>query len=495
MAFQDPMSSLNPALRVGSQLAEVSTVHGRLPRAAAWRRAVDRLGRVHIPQPEVRARQRPHQFSGGMRQRAVIAMGMMGTPRLLVADEPTTALDVTVQREILSLVREVADTTAAGVVFISHDMAVVSQVCHRVVVMYAGRVVEELPVAQLATGPAHPYTRALVACLPDLSTDRDLPLATIPGRPPPPTEPATGCAFAPRCAHASERCRTERPPLQPPSDGRRLACWHPQSGPVVFQQERATRVRPTGQTAAGPRVDLADLTVRFGRFTAVDGVTLSIEPGQTVGLVGESGSGKSTLAKALVGLVAVADGSISGIAPGQAQMVFQDPYSSLDPRMTVGASIAEGLRARRANSGAEVARLLELVSLDPAMAGRLPHALSGGQRQRVAVARALAARPRLLIADEITSALDVSVQGAILNLVREMREELGLSVLFISHNLAVVRYVADAIAVMRQGRLVEAGPTEQLLADPQDAYTRDLLAAVPTLAAPSLADSGLTPSV
>lgn len=243
------------------------------------------------------------------------------------------------------------------------------------------------------------------------------------------------------------------------------------------------------------RTALTDLTVRYGRFTAVDKVSLSVGESQIVGLVGESGSGKSTLAKALVGLAPVAGGTVSGVGPGQAQLVFQDPYASLNPRMPVGACVAEGLRlprtgprtgpsaGPRSGRAAEVARLLAQVSLDPALAARYPRELSGGQRQRVAIARALAARPALLIADEITSALDVSVQGAILNLVRQLRAELGLSVLFISHNLAVVRYVADVIAVLRQGRLVEIGPTEQVVTDPQDDYTRELMAAVPTLGA------------
>ncbi|MEQ4304288.1 dipeptide/oligopeptide/nickel ABC transporter permease/ATP-binding protein [Plantactinospora sp. B6F1] len=232
MVFQDPMAALNPALRVGSQLAEVPIVHERLSRRPAWRRAVDRLGQVGIGEPGRRARQRPHEFSGGMRQRATIAMGLMGTPRLLIADEPTTALDVTVQRQILELLTEVIDRTGAGALFISHDMAVISQICHRVVVMYAGRVVEELPVADLVSEAAHPYTRALVACLPDMRTDRDQPLATVPGRPPAPTEPDTGCAFAPRCDYATDRCRQQRPVLTPGPGGRRLACWNPVSGPV-----------------------------------------------------------------------------------------------------------------------------------------------------------------------------------------------------------------------------------------------------------------------
>jgi oligopeptide/dipeptide ABC transporter ATP-binding protein len=233
MVFQDPMSSLNPALKVGSQLAEMSTVHEGLSRRASWRRAVDRLRQVHIPEPARRARQRPHEFSGGMRQRATIAMGLMETPKLLVADEPTTALDVTVQRQILELLSEVTTTTSAGAIFISHDMAVVSQICHRVVVMYAGRVVEELPVEDLRSGPAHPYTRALVACLPDMRTARGRPLATIPGRPPSPADTDDGCPFAARCAHATEVCFQTRPPLEMGPSGRRLACWHPQSGPVL----------------------------------------------------------------------------------------------------------------------------------------------------------------------------------------------------------------------------------------------------------------------
>jgi oligopeptide/dipeptide ABC transporter ATP-binding protein len=230
MVFQDPMSSLNPALTVGSQLAEVPIVHEKLARRPSWARAVDRLRQVRIPHPERRSHQRPHQFSGGMRQRAIIAMGIMGSPKLIIADEPTTALDVTVQRQILELLTEVTDGTGAGALFISHDMAVISQICHRVVVMYAGRVVEELPVEDLVTGPAHPYTRALVACLPDMRTDRTRPLATIPGRPPA-APPATGCAFAPRCAFATAKCATDRPPLE--GDGRRVACWHPQTGPVL----------------------------------------------------------------------------------------------------------------------------------------------------------------------------------------------------------------------------------------------------------------------
>ena len=486
MVFQDPMTSFNPTRRIGHQLAEVATHHQDMSRREAMARAVDRLDAVQIPDAELRARQYPHEFSGGMRQRAMIGMGLMGTPALIVADEPTTALDVTVQQQVLDLLAAIRDTDDVALVLISHDVTVVGEVCDRVLVMYAGRIVEDLPAAELATAARHPYTRALAAAVPHMETDLDQPLATIPGRPVDPADVPPGCAYADRCPLADAHCRAEDPPLVTDTAGRRVACWHAgEPLPVVTLARSADDLVETLMSEL--RFD--DVTVRYGRTTAVDGVSLVVPDGQVVGLVGESGSGKSTLARAAVGLAPMSSGSITlGGQPVPTrgrhrplQMVFQDPYSSLDPRMTVGDSVAEAIPpgSSRQERRAEVARLLDLVHLDPALARNHPARLSGGQRQRVALARALAGRPQVVLADEITSALDVSIQGAVLNLVRELQRELGLSILFISHNLAVVRYVASHVAVMHQGRIVEQGPTSQVLADPAHDYTRELLAAIP----------------
>jgi oligopeptide/dipeptide ABC transporter ATP-binding protein len=469
VVFQDPMTSFNPGHRMGSQLAEGARQHQGLSRRAALTRAVDRLRAVRLSEPERRARQYPFEFSGGMRQRAMIAMGLMGSPQLIIADEPTTALDVTVQQQVLDLISEVRTMDGAALLMISHDVSVVAQVCDRVLVMYAGRIVEELSASDLWTGARHPYTRALVAAVPDMATDIDAPLASIPGRPVDPAEVPAGCAYAARCPLADDRCRSSDPELVSDMDGNAVACWH------------------------------ADETRSFDP-TVLDGVSLTVPDGQVVGLVGESGSGKSTLARAAVGLAPLAGGRIlldGARLPRRGrrrplQMVFQDPYSSLDPRMTIGESITESIpdRLTRTARAAEIIRLLELVHLDPACAGSLPGRLSGGQRQRVALARALAGRPEVVIADEITSALDVSVQGAVLNLVRETQRKLGLSMLFISHNLAVVRYVADRVAVMHQGRIVEQGPVTEVLEHPAHAYTQRLLAAVPGRQVPLRAPRG-----
>ena len=529
LVFQDPMTSFNPVKRVGAQLAEVAAVHHGLSRRQAGARAVDRLRAVRIPRPEHRARQFPHELSGGMRQRAMIGMAVMGEPALVIADEPTTALDVTVQRQVLRLLKSIQADGDMALLFISHDITVVGQVCDRVLVMYAGKIVENLPVGQL-TDASHPYTRALLAAVPSMQTPRDLPLAVIPGRPADPANLPAGCAFAARCAFASDRCREQDPPLVADPTGREVACWHvdavlagaptavagaealtadpesagrPQS--AGRQHERACeRIRKYSAFANADserqrgglmsELRFENLTVRYGTgrhaHVAADGVDLVVPSGHVVGLVGESGSGKSTLARAAVGLVAPTAGKIlldgkpvprRGRRP--LQMVFQDPYASLDPRMTAGESIAEAI-GRGAVTGRsarrdEAARLTDLVGLPPGTVDRFPGELSGGQRQRVALARALAGRPDVIIADEITSALDVSTQGAVLNLVRELQRELSLSMLFISHNLAVVRYVADYVAVMYQGRIVEHGPAERVLLKPEQPYTRQLLAAVP----------------
>ena len=502
IVYQDPTASLNPALRVGRQLGEVAEVHEGLSRDEARRRSIERLRLMRIGSPARRIRNYPYELSGGMRQRVMIAMGLMGTPQLIIADEPTTALDVTVQQQILKLLAEVSTSTGAAAMLISHDIAVVSQLCGRVLVMYAGRVVEELDVTTLLRQAAHPYTAALLAAVPTMDSDRERPLVSIPGRASGPFDHSPGCPFAPRCPAASDRCERQLPALSPLTNGHRVACWHPNSVTAAAWLRRGRRFR-TGRRASVTSVETRGLTVRFGRgrstLVAVDGADLTVPEKTIVGLVGESGSGKSTLARAIAGLVPIAAGEVlvNGVAARngrtgyvgrpnrRVQLVFQDPFSSLNPRMTVGAAITEaasaGGCASRAVRTREVEELLELVHLDPAVMRELPSRLSGGQRQRVALVRALAVRPEVLIADEITSALDVSVQSDVLNLLRDLRDRLGISILFVSHNLATVRYISDTLAVMYLGRLVEAGPAAALMAEPQHPYTRSLLDAVPRL--------------
>ena len=450
LVFQDPMTSFNPVKRVGAQLAEVAADHHGLSRRQAGARAVDRLRAVRIPRPEHRARQFPHELSGGMRQRAMIGMAVMGEPALVIADEPTTALDVTVQRQVLRLLKSIQADGDMALLFISHDITVVGQVCDRVLVMYAGKIVENLPVGQL-TDASHPYTRALLAAVPSMETPRDLPLAVIPGRPGRPGQPAGRVRV-----RRPVRVRVRPVPRQstrrssPTTAGREVACWHVDAvlagAPTAAQAAEALTADPeSASVGANQRGDgmselrFENVTVRYGTgrhaHVAADGVDLVVPSGHVVGLVGESGSGKSTLARAAVGLVAPTAGKIlldgkpvprRGRRP--LQMVFQDPYASLDPRMTAGESIAEAI-GRGAVTGRsarrdEATRLTDLVGLPPGTVDRFPGELSGGQRQRVALARALAGRPDVIIADEITSALDVSTQGAVLNLVRELQREL-----------------------------------------------------------------------
>ena len=429
-----------------------------------------------------------------MKQRAVIAMGLMGKPKLYVADEPTTALDVTVQRQIFDLLRQVNRDEGASVLLISHDVAAVAELCGRIVVMYAGRDRRGGRRARRCSGgAAHPYTRALVAAVPDMTIDRGQPLATIPGRPPDPRELGTGCAFAPRCPFADDRCRTERPTLDPLDDGWRVACWHP-------QHDHAERIARGGGPAVSLAVDPRRLR-SLRRGAARDRRRRQRQPrrarrrrrrtGRRVGLRQvDAGQGDRRAASRSPAERSPWTARTSPAADRDArerrrriQMVFQDPYSSLDPRMTVGESMMEALTVRRrlsrAECRAETARLLDLVSLDPAVEAVLPRQLSGGQLQRVSIARALAADPRLLIADEITSSLDVSVQGAILNVVRDVRAALGLSMLFISHNVAVVRYISDIIAVMYLGQIVEVRPHRRDPLRPAPPFTKVLLDAVP----------------
>ncbi|SDS56332.1 ABC transporter ATP-binding protein [Jiangella sp. DSM 45060] len=555
--FQDPMSSLNPVHTVSRQISEAIRAHADVSRGAAHARAVELLGEVGIPDPRTRADDYPHQFSGGMRQRVMIAMALACGPRVLVADEPTTALDVTVQAQIVDLVDRIRRDRGMAVIWISHDLGVVAQLADRVTVMYAGRVVEQAPCADLFTAAVHPYTAGLLRAMPRLDAPAGSQLEVIPGGLPDPETQPEGCVFAPRCDHAHDPCAAARPALLPLAAGGGHAVSCHRSGELsagggglsaggggpraVVAGPLPARVGPTlragtdnvrardasaadapaadapAPAAAGLPADAAapspvvvaleDLRVHYrGRSSwrrpaapvrAVDGVSLELERGRTLGLVGESGSGKSTLARALLGLEQPSGGTVafggrvldSMSAAGlrelrrTAQMVFQDPAASMNPALRVEDVVAEPLRINRRGTAAEqrarAAELLEVVELPRELGRRYPHQLSGGQRQRVAIARGLALDPEVLVCDEPVSALDVSVQAQIITLLSRLQVELGLSLLVISHDLAVIRTIAHRVAVMYLGQIVELGGRDDVFGRPRHPYTRGLLDAVP----------------
>jgi len=513
IVFQDPMTSLNPVLRIGDQLVEGIRCHGNVSRGDAVRRSAHLLREMGLTTPDLALRRYPHHFSGGMRQRIVLAMGFSNSPDLLIADEPTTALDVTIQAQILDLLRQLNAEFGTAIVLITHDLGVVASLCSRVAVMYAGKIVKQGPAEQILADPRHPYTRALVAAVPriDQTALRGQPLASIGGSAPNPLERSTGCRFQDRCPHRMEKC-AEEPPLRTLAPGRMAACWLTDPMPAVAAERPVLLTVPEPPPAAKPPATLLELHGITKHFPApgqrmwgparvvhaLDDVSLSLCTGETLGLVGESGSGKSTLARVILRLYRPTSGrivfdgqDISQAGPKQMrplrrhlQMVFQDPYSSLNQRLTVGYTIAEplllhGLAGSRKEAAAQVAELLTDVGLALDAAARYPHEFSGGQRQRVAIARALAVGPKLIVADEPISSLDVNIQAQILNLLRRLQVAHSLTYLFISHNLAVVRQIAHRIAVLYLGNLVEVASADAIFDRPLHPYTSSLISAVP----------------
>ncbi|THF67471.1 dipeptide ABC transporter ATP-binding protein [Pseudothauera nasutitermitis] len=510
MVFQEPGTSLNPVMTVFAQIAEVLARHRGLRGAAARAEACRLLEAVGIPDAGRRLDDYPFQFSGGMKQRVMIAIALAGEPELLIADEPTTALDVTIQAQVLDLLARLQAERGMGMLLITHDLGVVARMAQRVGVMYAGELIETGARADFFAAPLHPYSRKLFAALPE-GARRGRPLDALAGGVPALDVDFPGCRFAARCPAAFERCRREAPGWQVRS-GQAVRCHLYEGDAVPAVPARGDGGEPLPPSAvAAPLLEVRDLRVHFpvrkgvlrrvaGQVRAVDGVSLELAPGRTLALVGESGCGKTTVGKAILQLLRPSAGQVlfegrdmAGAKAAQLlpmrramQMVFQDPFASLNPRMPIGEIIEEGMLALGVGGDAQararrVDALLERIGLSAAMRNRYPHEFSGGQRQRIAIARALAVEPRVIVCDEPTSALDVSVQAQLLNLMRDLQRELGLAYLFITHNLAVVEYLADEVAVMYLGRIVERGPVERLLAAPAHPYTRALLAAVPRL--------------
>lgn len=520
MIFQEPMSSLNPVMSVGDQVAEAVKLQD--PTAVPATRVMELFSAVGIPDPARRLGEFPHQLSGGLKQRVMIAMALAGRPDVLIADEPTTALDVTIQAQVLAVLNQLQRDTGMAILLITHDLGVAAEMADQIAVMYAGQIVERASATDFFQQQQHPYSRQLLAALPN-AQKRQASLAVIPGMVPSLDQHFSGCRFVERCALALPECATKTPAWQALGEHQGYQCHLPVSTddtqPECLAKKEKKRLDPeqissinkdSGNKAATTnRLELIDLRLHFpirrgvlrrtvGHVKAVDGVSLQIAPGQTLALVGESGCGKTTVGKTLLHLLSATAGKIlfegrdistlTGTARRQLgadiQMIFQDPASSMNPRMRVIDIILEGMQAQHIGESkttrqARAAELLDQVGLPTSALQRYPHEFSGGQRQRIAIARALAVSPRLLVCDEPTSALDVSVQAQVLNLLQNLQRELSLSYLFITHNIAVVAFLADRVAVMYLGRIVEQGTVDHILQQPQHPYTQALLAAVP----------------
>ena len=517
MIFQDPLTSLNPTMKIGLQVCEPLRVHEGLSKKEALERAVEILRRVGMPRPEVVINNYPHQLSGGMRQRVMIAMALVCKPRILIADEPTTALDVTTQMQILDLIDELRDEYKMGVILITHDLGVVAGHTDRVAVMYAGRIVETAPTKTLFTEPKHRYTSSLMAALPERALAAGTKLFSIPGAPPSLTNLPVGCRFAARCLWATDECRAGYPDLSG-DENHTFSCFHPvQEGdesPAVLQG-KLDSTSAEGAASDVPQIsnevllDVKEASREYesagsgffkrekGVVSAVDRVSITVKKGETYGLVGESGCGKSTVGRLIAGLEPPSGGAIEldgrdlATLKGRdavrihrdVQMMFQDSYAAMDPRMRIDQILAEPMSIQKTGNARQIAErimeILEQVGLTEEILDRYPHEFSGGQLQRIGFARSLTLAPDLIVADEPVSALDVSVQAQVLNLMKDLQQELGLSYLFISHDLAVVQYMADRIGVMYLGRIVEEGPAHEVVKNPKHPYTKALIDSIP----------------
>lgn len=513
MIFQEPMTSLNPVLTIGYQIQETIMLHLGLNKYEARKKAIDMLRMVNIPDAEQRFDYYPQQFSGGMRQRIMIAMAMASEPTILIADEATTALDVTTQSQLLEMLRDIAKKTNTAVIIVTHNLGIVARYAERIYVMYSGNVVETATTKEIFARPEHPYTRGLLKAIPRLNDPKDRVLIPIDGLPPNPANRPEYCPFYNRCNYHMEKCRlSTNPSLEEVSMGHHVACWLTKEERAEKEQElknREEKFSPVNHIKEELCLEVKNVSKYFpirsgllqkknGEVKAIEEISFSVRSGETLGIVGESGCGKSTLARSIMRVYTPDDGEIifhrKDIARlkdremhpyrPQIAMIFQDPFSSLDPRQTAGSIVGESLKIHKlvknqAEYDKRVDELFRIVGLDPALKDRVPHEFSGGQRQRIGIARALSSNPSMIICDEPISALDVSIQAQIINLLEELQASLGLTYLFIAHDLAVVKHISDRILVMYLGRVVEIADCEDLYNNPLHPYTKALLSAVP----------------